>query len=171
MTEANKKFILDATAGFRMMWFNKHDPNTLYIDKRPEVEPDQVADWTKTLPYPNESFKLIIFDPPHIIKNSGIGNFDSNNIRTYGILQADTVAIDIKNAFSEFWRLLQPYGILLFKWNTTSTSSDELIKLAPCPPLIYQISASNQIVNKKTGKKTNQNSMVLFYEETAKGEL
>lgn len=36
------KFILDATAGFRQMWFNKQHPNTVYLDQRPECEPDQI---------------------------------------------------------------------------------------------------------------------------------
>lgn len=31
------KIILDACCGSRMFWFDKHNPNTLFIDKRSET--------------------------------------------------------------------------------------------------------------------------------------
>ena len=34
MVELKNKFILDACCGGRMMWLNKHHPNTLYVDNR-----------------------------------------------------------------------------------------------------------------------------------------
>ena len=54
------KIILDACCGSRMFWFDKKNPNTLFIDKRSEtitakdrdkirtieVKPDIVADFT-----------------------------------------------------------------------------------------------------------------------------
>lgn len=54
------KIILDACCGSRMFWFDKHNPNTLFVDKRCEtvtakdrdkirsieVKPDIVADFT-----------------------------------------------------------------------------------------------------------------------------
>ena len=77
--------ILDATCGSRTIWFTKDNPNCLYIDKRVEhgtriwkstkndserridVEPDIVADFTQ-LPFPDKSFYLVVFDPPHLVK-------------------------------------------------------------------------------------------------------
>ena len=57
---SEKKLILDACCGSRMFWFDKHNPNTLFIDKRSEtvtakdrdkirtieVKPDVIADFT-----------------------------------------------------------------------------------------------------------------------------
>lgn len=70
------KFILDACCGPRMMWFNKRHPNTLYIDIRREnfiasggdkiiIDPDMIADF-RNLPFPDKSFKLVVWDPPHM---------------------------------------------------------------------------------------------------------
>lgn len=74
--------ILDACCGPRMMWFDSDDRRALYIDKDPRVverdwtkdgksagrkpaivAPDIVADFT-ALPFPDESFYLVVLDPP-----------------------------------------------------------------------------------------------------------
>ncbi len=74
------KFILDACCSNRMFWLNKKHPNTLYIDIREEekglcperhefhIKPDMLADY-RNLPFENNKFKLIIWDPPHIVTN------------------------------------------------------------------------------------------------------
>jgi SAM-dependent methyltransferase len=139
---ADTKFILDATAGFRMMWFNKHHPNCIYLDQRPECEPDIVGDFRDLKQFPNETFRLIVFDPPHIIVSKKNTSQDSSMRHMFGVLVADTIEEDMKKAFSEFWRVLKPYGVLMFKWNTQYLQSDRLLALAPCPPLVYQVSAS-----------------------------
>ena len=70
--------ILDMAAGSRMMWFDKDNQNTLFVDKRQtfeelpsghviNVSPDVIADWTDGLPFSDNSFHLVIFDPPHLI--------------------------------------------------------------------------------------------------------
>ena len=75
-----EKIILGACCGGRMFWFNKKHPNVLYVDIRKEekgfmnvrpnfeVDPDEIADYTD-LPYPDKTFKLVIWDPPHTIRN------------------------------------------------------------------------------------------------------
>lgn len=150
------KYILDATAGFRMMWFNKHDPNTLYIDARPECQPDEIQDYRK-LPYPDRSFRLILFDPPHIIKSKQFGNYNSRMTNDFGYLIADNVEADLKDAFNEFWRLLKPYGVLIFKWNNSYVPSDKIIKLAPEKPLFYQVTHS------KSGKTQTNHIKTLWF--------
>ncbi|MBT0159094.1 methyltransferase [Candidatus Bathyarchaeota archaeon A05DMB-2] len=137
---ADKKLILDATAGYRMMWFNKHHPNAIYLDARPECEPDIVGDFRK-LNFPDETFKLIIWDPPHIIENAQLGN--SNMKRDYGFLRPETWQRDLKRGFEELWRVLKVEGVLLFKWSNQYVSADRILKLFPEKPLIYQISANN----------------------------
>lgn len=138
MTE--EKFILDATAGYRMMWFNKHHPNCFYIDQRPECEPDQVADFRDLSFIPSESKRLIVFDPPHLLR---VSDSNGGNILTqFGCLRPDSWKSDLEKGFKELWRILQPYGILIFKWNNQALSSDQVIALAPVKPLFYQISHS-----------------------------
>ena len=81
------KKILDVTCGGRSIWFNKQHPLALYCDKREveyeqtfgkaqpatrhiKVHPDVIADFTD-LPFEDESFYLVVFDPPHIVSENG----------------------------------------------------------------------------------------------------
>lgn len=77
------KKILDATCGSRTIWFNKEHPAAIYCDIRKEeltgiwksgdgqsertcyIDPDIQCDFTD-LPFPDESFFLVVFDPPHL---------------------------------------------------------------------------------------------------------
>jgi len=136
------KFILDATAGFRSMWFNKEHPNCLYVDQRPECEPDLVADHKDLSQVPDNTFKLIVYDPPHIIKSNGVNN--QNTLRLFGYLKAETWQSDLKESFEELWRVLAPYGVLLFKWNNCSAQSNDVIKLFPVKPLVYNVISHQQ---------------------------
>lgn len=72
------KKILDACCGSRMFWFNKENENTVYMDNRKEettlcdgrkliVKPDIMADF-RNMPYKDETFHLVIFDPPHLLR-------------------------------------------------------------------------------------------------------
>lgn len=75
-----EKKILDVTCGARSIWFNKNHPAAVYCDKRREqyhhlwknagnctldINPDVVCDFTD-LPFPDNSFPLVVFDPPHL---------------------------------------------------------------------------------------------------------
>ena len=140
MTE--EKYILDAAAGFRQFWFDKNDPNTIYLDQRPEVAPTIVGDFRNLSQFKNDTFKLIIFDPPHLIKKAG--STISNMEREYGALRPETWQNDLKQAFNELWRVLAPMGILLFKWNTNCKSGQQIMELFPINPLIYQISQNKR---------------------------
>lgn len=77
------KKILDVTCGSRTIWFNKEHPAAVYCDIREEeltgiwksgdrqsertciVKPDIQCDFTD-LPLEDESFSLVVFDPPHL---------------------------------------------------------------------------------------------------------
>lgn len=72
------KPILDVCCGSRMFYFNKLDERVLFCDKRKEhyvfrdgrvleVNPDLQLDFT-ALPFSDETFHLVCFDPPHLIK-------------------------------------------------------------------------------------------------------
>lgn len=130
------KFILDACCGPRMFWNDKHQPNTIFIDKRREekgyndyrpnreIQPDMIMDF-RDLKFPDKSFKHIIMDPPHIVSASN--NF--RMARDFGLLNKSTWKEDIKKGFSECWRVLEDYGVLIFKWNETSIKRKEILEV------------------------------------------
>jgi len=134
----DNKLILDATAGFRMMWFDKHDPDTLYIDEREECKPDILMSWRDLSKFPTESFKLIVFDPPHFRGDKGWHNPNIKLNQDYGLLKPETWPKDISNAFTELWRCLKIEGVLLFKWNDHDVKFDKVLSLLPIKPLFGQ---------------------------------
>ena len=143
-----EKFILDATAGFRMMWFDKHHPNCIYLDQRPECEPDIVGDFRDLKQFPDETFKLIVFDPPHLVFEGG--KRLSNMQQEFGELNPETWQSDIKNGFLELWRILKPRGVLIFKWSNQCYSCADVMKTFPSAPLFYQVSTANKSASSKT---------------------
>lgn len=83
--------VLDMTAGSRMMWFDKQNNRATFVDKRQlheklssghviDVDPDVLADWTLGLPFDNETFNLVLFDPPHLI-HAGDNSWLAKKIR------------------------------------------------------------------------------------------
>lgn len=140
---SEEKFILDACCGSRMFWWNKNHPNTIFcdirsydkgfIDNRPnrELKPDKIMDF-KNMDFKDKKFKLVIFDPPHLI-----GKPDGCRMtKTYGSLNKDTWKKDIKQGFNECWRVLEDYGILIFKWNESSIKRKEVLEIINEQPLI-----------------------------------
>jgi len=137
----NKKYILDACCGGRWFWFNKSHPNALYIDSRVcekghdkyrqnhSVEPDIVMDF-RDLKFANESFKLVVFDPPHM---RTLGQ-NSKFARYYGRL-FNTWETDLAQGFSECWRVLENHGVLIFKWNESEIKLTDILNLFPQKPL------------------------------------
>lgn len=68
--------VLDVCCGSRMFWFDPKNPNALFCDKREEkhilcdgreliISPDVQCDFT-ALPFPDNTFYLVVFDPPHM---------------------------------------------------------------------------------------------------------
>jgi len=153
----SNKIILDACCGGRMMWFNKKHPNALYIDNRVmpreliwqdktgneqawfEVTPDRVMDFRK-MEFDDNSFHLVVFDPPHLVQNSKPGWQG----KKYGFLGTKTWKKDIVLGFSECMRVLKPYGTLIFKWNDTDKSVSEILKILPDQPLFGHKSGKQQ---------------------------
>jgi hypothetical protein len=137
-----KKFILDACCGGRSFWFNKHHPNAIYQDirrapkglikERPNfnVDPDIIGDFRK-MGFPNKSFKLIVWDPPHLTQGGQTGW----QVKKYGLLDKKTWKSDLTQGFKECWRVLDDYGILIFKWNEVSISVRDVLNCFPELPL------------------------------------
>jgi SAM-dependent methyltransferase len=137
--------VLDACCGGRMMWFNKADPRCLYVDKRREtherqptehhgyekvvIDPDHVADFT-ALPFPSDTFALVVFDPPHFARTGNPGYL----AKMYGRLEGDWRDM-LRRGFAECFRVLRPDGTLIFKWTDTETPVRDILALTPEKPL------------------------------------
>lgn len=123
-----------------MFWFDPKNSAAIFCDKRQEnhvlcdgrsleIMPDIISDFTK-LPFMDDSFHLVVFDPPHM---NALGN-NSWLAKKYGKLIGDW-RDDISEGFRECLRVLKPNGTLIFKWNTTQITLAEVLALAPLPPL------------------------------------
>lgn len=135
--------ILDACCGSRMFWFNKENTETIYMDNRTEdtrlcdsrrviVKPDIIADF-RNMPFEDESFYLVIFDPPHLMRAG-----DKSFLKLkYGRLNS-TWKDDIEQGLSECWRVLKQNGTMVFKWNEEQISLPMIKDLLPCEPIIGQ---------------------------------
>lgn len=138
------KFILDACCGGRMFWFNKKHPNTMYIDNRTankghikyeqaknhEVNPDEIMDFRK-MSIPDGKFKLVVFDPPHILRNCASGYQQAK----YGNLNKQTWENDLYQGFNECYRVLDDYGVLIFKWSEVDVPVSKIISVIGKEPL------------------------------------
>lgn len=137
--------VLDACCGSRMFWFDRDDTRALFLDKRREthvvdtrdgrrqivVDPDVLGTFT-ALPFPDESFSLVVFDPPHTF--SGEKGWMK---KKYGTLQRDWKE-DIRAGFAECFRVLAPQGTLIFKWNEHRVPLKTVLSLTPEKPLFGQ---------------------------------
>lgn len=134
------KKILDVCCGPRMMWFDKKNPSAVFMDIRKEsfiacdgrlveVDPDLIGDF-RNIPFPDESFKLVVMDPPHF---NSLGN-NSFTAQKYGKLFS-TWQTDLKEGFDECMRVLSENGILIFKWNEHQIPVSKLIEIFEVEPL------------------------------------
>lgn len=150
------KLVLDACCSTRSFWFNKQDQRTLYCDIRKEtkivdvgtpgtkgrsprvIDPDMIVDFRK-MPFADEAFYHVVFDPPHHTskqmgkRSKGIVAFN------YGILE-DSWRDDLRRGFSECFRVLKPYGTLIFKWCSMEIPLREILKLTDYKPLYGHLS-------------------------------
>lgn len=145
--------VLDVCCGPRGMWFDKSDERALFVDRRSEthemsypsgyykeeIHPDVLADFTK-LPFPDESFNLVVMDPPHIQR----GGADGRMTKRYGFLSGDWREM-LTKGFAECFRVLKPNGVFIFKWCEVQFGVKEIIDLAPEPALFGH----------KSGKRAN----------------
>lgn len=122
------------------MWFDKKDQRALFGDIRDEkhllcdgrvlkVEPDVIMDF-RHLPFPDATFSMVVFDPPHLIR----AGRDSWLRAKYGIL-TDDWRDDLAKGFAECFRVLKPGQFLIFKWNETQVRVSEILALTGEQPL------------------------------------
>ena len=144
---------LDPCCGTRMMWFDRQHPDVVFGDRRSEVltvtdrshgrtdgtrtlciEPDVLLDF-RDLPYADATFRLVAFDPPHLVQ-AGPRSWLAAR---YGKLGSDWRE-DLRRGFAECFRVLEPEGVLVFKWNETQVKLREVLALTPEKPLFGQVS-------------------------------
>lgn len=138
--------IVDVCCGSRMFWFDPKDERVTFCDIRKEqhqlkdsssaggfrnliVDPDIQCDF-RALPFSNNTFNLVVFDPPHLIKNGRSGWL----AKKYGKLNDDW-RNDIRAGFSECFRVLKPGGTLIFKWNEFEIPVSKILALTDEKPL------------------------------------
>lgn len=109
--------VLDPCCGARMMWFDRDDPRAAFCDIRRErheladsssaggsrtlvIDPDLEIDF-RDMPFADESFPLVVFDPPHLLRSGA----NSWMAKKYGRLGADWRE-DLRRGFAECFRVL-----------------------------------------------------------------
>lgn len=116
--------VLDVSAGNRAIWFDKQYPDAVYVDIRPEMNPDIVAD-SRMLPAEiGDDFSLVVFDPPH--KNNG-PNFGM--ARSYGCFDHEHIRSTISNTAKEAHRITRDDALMAFKWNDHSIKLTKIVGL------------------------------------------
>lgn len=147
MIKTDKK-ILDACCGSRMFWFDKTNPNVLFADIRTEdlilcdgrglsVRTDIEMDF-REMPFEDETFKMVVFDPPHLHK---LGQ-TSWMAQKYGVL-FPTWETDIKAGFDECMRVLEPMGVLIFKWNEAQITLNTILEIIKVKPLFGHVTGKH----------------------------
>lgn len=146
MKETEKK-ILDVTCGSRTIWFDKEHPAAVYCDRRREtyhniwastnnkserdcvIEPDIQCDFTD-LPFEDNTFSLVVFDPPHLINAKETAWL----VKKYSKLD-ETWPQMLHDGFKECMRVLKPDGVLIFKWSEYDIPAAEVWKALGQKPL------------------------------------
>jgi SAM-dependent methyltransferase len=144
---SNQKRVLDPCCGSRMMHFDRTNSDVVFGDRRAEtiivtdrshgrqdgtrkliIAPDVLLDF-RALPFADESFYLVAFDPPHL-ERAGPKSWLAAK---YGKLSEDWRE-DLRAGFAECFRVLHPNGTLVFKWNETQVKLSEVLALTPHQP-------------------------------------
>lgn len=131
---------LDVCCGPRSFYFDKGDGRVTFCDLNPrhstlcdgralDVSPDFVADF-RDLPFEDGSFKLVIFDPPHLDVGAGW------QVAKYGKLDPRSWRDDLSAGFSECLRVLCPGGVLVFKWYEYRIPLRDVLACCPAAPVI-----------------------------------
>ena len=152
--------VLDPCCAGRMMYFDKNHPQVVYGDQRREtlvvtdrshgnasgtrtlsIEPDVLLDF-RALPFPDDSFWHVVFDPPHLVR-AGPKSWLAAKYGKLGPCWKD----DLSKGFRECLRVLKPNGTMVFKWNETQIKVSEVLALAPQAPLYGQVSGRGQMTH------------------------
>lgn len=157
MEKCNKR-VLDVCCGPKMFYFDKQNADVEFCDIRQipyhefypnryiEIQPDTVCNFTD-LPFADKSFKLVIFDPPHLTR---CGEESWLKLK-YGRLEGDWQTM-IHKGFIECFRVLDDDGVLIFKWSEVQIPLKDILPLSPYAP----------IIGHRSGKQLNTHWLVFM---------
>lgn len=151
--------VLDPCCGSRKFYFDKKSPFVIYGDIRDEsyvqcdgrlleIKPDQQMD-VRHLPFEDESFSLVVFDPPHL-KYAGRSSY---MYQSYGVLPENPLDF-LRDGFNECWRVLKTNGTLIFKWNENQIPLHIVLNAIDQEPLFG---------NRKPGGKRGETYWMVFF--------
>jgi len=109
--------------------------------------------WRKWLPYPDETFRLVAFDPPHLVQ-AGPRSWLAAK---YGKL-SENWREDLRKGFAECFRVLASDGVLIFKWNETQVTVREVLALTPVQPLFGHPTGRKGLTHWMVFMKPNRDS-------------
>jgi len=134
------------------MWLDSKDTRAVFVDCREEqhdldrgdksaqhieIAPDVVADFTD-LPFPDGAFWHVVFDPPHCVQASKNGFL----AKKYGVLVEGWEEM-LRGGFEECFRVLRPFGTLVFKWSSVQIPLARVLELTPQRPMYGHRSGKN----------------------------
>jgi hypothetical protein len=129
-----------------MFWLDRADERAVFADVRREthtlpdvsskggsrqlvIDPDVLMDF-RAMSFADNTFHMVVFDPPHLVRNGRSGWL----AKKYGKLGEDWREY-IRAGFAECFRVLRPFGTLIFKWNEHEIPVSHLLALTPEKPL------------------------------------
>ena len=143
------KRVIDVACGSKMFWFDKENPDVEFCDNRIvpyheyyphryiEINPDTVCDFT-SLPFNDGQFKLVVFDPPHL---TCAGDTSWMALK-YGRLKDDWKEM-LRKGFAECFRVLDPDGVLIFKWSEVQIPLRDILPQSSAASLFGHRSGKN----------------------------
>jgi SAM-dependent methyltransferase len=150
--------VLDATCGDRGVWVDEDDDRGVMADLRVRdsgfhgqegrtfaVKPEIQAD-VRSLPFDSDSFDAAVYDPPHVVRDGGMKDLSGHVQKKYGALRAETWQRDLRQAFSELWRVVRSGGTVSFKFADRSVPFERVTSLAPDPPLVGTTTTKTETV-------------------------
>ena len=162
------KTILDPASSTRSFYFDKKDERVIFGDIREDethlltngqiiqIKPDQVMDF-RAIPYPDLTFQMVIFDPPHRFNLSPSSDF----IKKYGVLSKETWKADLAQGFSECFRVLKQGGTLVFKWSEVSVKLPEILALTD----------QKAVIGHKSGQKMGTHWVLFIKSEATNADV
>lgn len=144
-------FYFDKTDG-RVVFGDIRDESHVLCDGRAlEIHPDVSLDF-RELPFEDGTFRVVIFDPPHL-ERAGDKSWMG---KKYGRLDPLTWRADLSRGFAECFRVLAPAGVLIFKWNETQIPISQILALTPERPLVGHRSGKTARTHWVTFLKTEE---------------
>ena len=144
------KRVLDACCGGKMFYFDKDNPDVEFCDIREvdnleyypgrflTVKPNTVSDFTN-LPFEDGSFKVVVFDPPHLIH---AGDKSWSRLK-YGRLEEDWEDT-LRDGFNECMRVLDDDGLMIFKWSEIQIPLRDILEIFQAEPLLGEKRGRNK---------------------------